>query len=53
MMQPASVSTTVNYFDHVFKPRQLHTTPAQLQTALSTEFPAMRRMLTSLPALTH
>lgn len=75
MMQPASVSTTVNYFDHVFKPlgpvsagsaaaakeepammaalaRQLHTTPAQLQTVLSTQFPAMGRMLTSLPALT-
>ena len=32
--------------------RQLHMTPAQLQMATSTQFPAMCRMLTSLPALT-
>ena len=75
MMKPASVTTTVDYFNHTFMPlgpvsvgtiqaakeepammaamaRQLHTTPAQLQTAISTQFPAMGKMLTSLPALT-
>jgi hypothetical protein len=75
MMKPANVSTTVTYFDHVFKPlgsvsigtvqatkeepamiaalaRQLHMTPAQLQVTLSAQFPAMGKMLASLPALT-
>jgi hypothetical protein len=32
--------------------RQLHMTPAQVQAFLSTQFPAMGRMLTSMPALT-
>jgi hypothetical protein len=75
MMQPASVNTTVTYFNRVFLPlgptssgtvaaakeepamvaalaRQLHMTPAQVQGFLSTQFPAMGKMLTSMPALT-
>ena len=74
MMQPASVNTTVTYFNRTFLPlgpvstgtvqaakeepammaalaAQLHMTPAQVQAMLSSQFPAMGRMLGTIPAL--
>jgi hypothetical protein len=74
IMQPASVTKTVNYYNKTFVPlrgvaiggvqaasetpaligglaKQLHTSPAQVEQFLGTNFPAMGKLLGSFPAL--
>lgn len=74
IMQPASVHTTVDYYNNTFVPLRsvavdgvqaagetsaligtfaaaLHTTPANVQSLLGTNFPAMAKLLGGLPTL--